>query len=75
MVEKSATFGMQPRSQILTGIGLWILQHARARALRWYNRFLPLAAYLQKPLAFAPGLIAGAQVDEILVVCRRKRRL
>lgn len=74
VVEKSATFGMQPRSQLLVGMGLWMLQHARTRALRLYNRFLPLTLYFQKPLAFAPGLIDGAQVDEILVVCRRKRR-
>jgi SAM-dependent methyltransferase len=74
VLEKSAAFGMQPKSRLLVGVGLWMLQHARARSLRWYNRFLPWAIYFQKPLAFAPGLIGRARVDEILVVCRRRRR-
>lgn len=75
LLEQSATFGMQPKSRFLLTLGLWMLNHARSRALRWYNRVLPLAVYFQKPLAFAPGLIDGTRVDEIVVVCRRRKRL
>lgn len=71
VLEKSAAFGMQPKSRLLVSVGLWMLKHARARALRWYNRFLPVAIYFQKPLAFAPGLIDTLGVDEVVLVCRR----
>jgi len=74
VLERSATFGMQPKSRLLVGLGLWMLKHARARALWWYNRVLPLVVYLQKPLAFAPGLIDTAGVDDIVAVCRRRAR-
>jgi SAM-dependent methyltransferase len=75
VLEQSATFGMQPKSRFLVRVGMWMLQHARTRALRWYNRVLPWAIYFQKPLAFAPGLIDGTRVSEVVVVCRRKKRL
>ena len=40
--------------------------------MRWYNRFLlPLGLLLQRRLAWAPGLIDVAKVDELLLVCRR----
>ena len=38
----------------------------------WYNRvFMPLGLRLQKNLSFAAGLIDTADVDEILMVCRK----
>jgi SAM-dependent methyltransferase len=72
VVERSAAFGMQPRSSRLVDIGMWWLLHHRERAMWWYNRaFMPLGLWFQKELQLAPGLIATDNVDEILLVCRR----
>jgi SAM-dependent methyltransferase len=72
VVERSALFGMQPRSTPLVDIGMWWLKHHREQALWWYNRlFMPLGLRFQKVLELAPGMIAPDAVDEILLVCRR----
>ncbi|PJA81215.1 MAG: hypothetical protein CO149_00170 [Nitrospirae bacterium CG_4_9_14_3_um_filter_51_5] len=43
--------------------------------MRWDNGlFLPLGLFLQRRLVWAPGLIDAANVDELLLVCRRRRR-
>ena len=74
-VERSAVFGMQPRSSRLLDLGMWYLTHQRERALWWYNRvFMPLGLRFQKQLSFGAGLIDTAQVDEVLMVCRRQPR-
>jgi SAM-dependent methyltransferase len=71
-VERSAVFGMQPRSSHITDIGMWWLKHRREGALWWYNKLImPLGLRLQKELQLAPGMIATDAVDEILLVCRR----
>lgn len=75
VVERSAVFGMQPASSRLVDIGMWWLSHHREQALWWYNRaFMPLGLRFQKELQLAPGMIATAEVDEILLVCRRTAR-
>lgn len=72
LVERSAAFGMQPRSSRLVDIGMWWLLHHRERAMWWYNRvFMPLGLRFQKQLRFAPGMMATDNVDEILLVCRK----
>lgn len=72
LVEKSAVFGMQPRSSRLVDIGMWWLTHRRERAMWWYNQvFMPLGLRFQKELRLAPGMIATGGVDEILLLCRR----
>jgi SAM-dependent methyltransferase len=72
-IERSAVFGMQPKSARLTELGLWWLAHHRERALWWYNRlFMPIALRRQRELRLRPGMIAADAVDEILVVCRRR---
>jgi SAM-dependent methyltransferase len=71
-VERSAVFGMRPRSSRLAGIGVWCLIHQRERAMWWYNRLLPLWARFGKRLAFSPGMIDTQQVDEVLLVCRKE---
>jgi SAM-dependent methyltransferase len=72
VVERSAAFGMKPRSPRLVAFGMWWLLHHRERALWWYNRaFMPLGLRRQKDLLLEPGMIATAEVDEILLVCRR----
>ena len=75
MLEQSAGFGMQPRSGWLLDFAVWGLTRQPVQAMRWYNRlFLPLGLFLQKPLAWTSGLMDVANVDELLLVCRRRGR-
>ena len=75
VLEQSAGFGMQPRSGWLLDFAVWGLTHKRVQAMRWYNGlFLPLGLFLQRRLAWASGLIDVANVDELLLVCRRGSR-
>ena len=75
MLERSAGFGMQPRSGWLLDFAVWGLAHHRVQAMRWYNGlFLPLGLFLQRRLAWASGLIDVANVNELLLVCRRGGR-
>jgi len=72
VVEQSATFGMAPRSRLLMRFAAWGLRHKRALAMRWYNAaFLPIGLRLQRPLAFAPGMIDATDVGEVVLVCRQ----
>ena len=74
-VERSALFGMQPRSSRLVDTGMWWLTHHRERAMWWYNRaFMPLGLLFQKEVRVDAGMIATDEVDEILLVCRRRHR-
>jgi SAM-dependent methyltransferase len=71
-VERSAVFGMQPKSSRVLDLGMWWLTHQRERAMRWYNRvFMPLGLRFQRRLDVHTGIIATDQVDEILMVCRK----
>jgi len=72
-VERSAVFGMQPRSSRLVDAGMWWLVHHRERAMWWYNRvFMRVALWSQEELSFSPGLLPTAGVDEVFLVCRRE---
>ncbi len=72
-VERSAVYGMQPRSSRLLDLGTWWLVNHRERALWWYNRaFMPLGLWFQKKLEFGAGLIDTERVDEVLLVCRKE---
>lgn len=74
-LEQSAVFGMQPKSGWLLDFAVWGLTHKPVQAMRWYNGlFLPLGLFLQRPLAWSAGLTDVANVDEILLVCRRDVR-
>src|SRR5262245_2511996 len=76
VVERSATFGMEPRSRLLLRLAAWGLQHRRDRAMQWYETVLmPLGLRLQRPLAFAPGMIDTTNVGEIMLVCCRRGRI
>lgn len=70
-IERSAVFGMQPRSSLLLDLGMWFLKHRRERSMRWYNRVMPYTMRLQKPLQLHEGLINTDGVGEILFVCKR----
>jgi SAM-dependent methyltransferase len=72
VIERSAAYGMQPKSSRLLDIGQWYLTHKRERAMWWYNRvFMPLGLRFQRPLAIGDGLIDTTGIDEILLVCRK----
>jgi SAM-dependent methyltransferase len=72
-VERSAVFGMQPRSSRLVDLGMSWLLYDRERAMWWYNRvIMQLGLLLQKKLRLEPGMIATDAVDEILLVCRKR---
>ena len=73
-LERSAIYGMQPRSRLLSRMGAWWLTRRREQAMRWYNRVLmPLGLRFAGPLRLAPGLVDVTRVDEILLVCRKDR--
>ena len=72
-VEQSAVYGMRPKASRLYDFGMWFLTHRRAHAMWWYNRVLmPLGVRFQKALALTQGMIPTEDVDEILLVCRKR---
>lgn len=73
VVERSAVYGMQPKSSKLLDVGLWFLVNQRERALWWYNNvFMPLGVRFQGKLDLVPGMIDTQGVDEVLLVCRKR---
>jgi SAM-dependent methyltransferase len=71
-IDRSAMFGMEPRSGKLLDFAVWGLTKRPAQAMRWYNAvFLPLGLLLQPRLALTPALLDVANVGEVLLVCRR----
>ena len=72
-VESSAVYGMQPKSSRLLDFGMWWLTHHRERAMWWYNRvMMPLGVRFQKKLSLQPGMLDATDVDEVLLVCRKR---
>jgi SAM-dependent methyltransferase len=73
-IEGSAVYGMQPKSSRILDLGIWWLTHRREQAMWWYNRvFMPLTVRFQKKLSLRPGMIDAADVDEVLLVCRKQQ--
>lgn len=71
-IERSAMFGMEPRSGKLLDFAVWGLTKRPVQAMRWYNAvFLPLGLLLQPRLALTPALLDVSHVGEVLLVCRR----
>jgi len=75
VIERSAVYGMQPKSGWLLDLGSWYLTHQRERAMWWYNRVLPFSLRFQGKLALQDGLIETDGVDEVLLVCRKRASL
>ena len=72
-LERTAVFGMEPRSRWLMSFAAWGLTKRRAQALRWYNALLlPIGLLTQGRLRWEPGLIDVAGVGEMLLACRRR---
>jgi SAM-dependent methyltransferase len=73
-VERSAVYGMKPKSSAVVDLGMRLLEKHRERSMWWYrNLLMPLSLRFQKKLEFHPGLIPTEQVDEVLLVCRKTR--
>ena len=71
-IERSAMFGMEPRSGKLLDFAVWGLTKRPVQAMRWYNAvFLPLGLLLQPRLTLTPALLDVSTVGEVLLVCRR----
>jgi SAM-dependent methyltransferase len=72
-VEQSGAFGMQPNSEHVLDFVVWSFRHNRRRALWWYARvILPIALRFQTKLDTRPGIIDSENLDEILLVCRKR---
>jgi SAM-dependent methyltransferase len=71
-VDRTAVFGMEPRSRWLLDFAVWGLTKRRVQALRWYNAvFLPLGLLMQRRLEWGTGLIDVRGIGELLLACRR----
>jgi SAM-dependent methyltransferase len=71
-IERTAVFGMEPRSKWLLDFAVWGLTKRRVQALRWYNALvLPLGLLMQRRLEWGTGLIDVDGVGELLLACRR----
>ena len=73
-IERSAVYGMQPRSSKLLDLGMWFMERHRQRAMWWYNNvFMPLGLRFQKPLRLESGFLAAPGMDEVFLVCRKSQ--
>lgn len=72
-IERSAVYGMQPRSPRLTDFGIRCLVRRPERAVWYWSRiFMPLGIWFQSRLRVQPGLIDLQGVDEAIFVCRKR---
>jgi SAM-dependent methyltransferase len=72
-LERTAVFGMEPKSGWLLDLAVWGMTKRREKALRWYNSvFLPLGLFMQRRLEWGDGLVDVANVGELLLACRRR---
>ena len=72
-VRRSAAYGMQLESRMITRVGLWFLKYFSRMALSWYNKFVfPRQLKKQQPLIFQPGIIQDPQVDEVVMECVKR---
>lgn len=72
--ERSAPFGMRPRSSSLASIAMDLLARHPVQGFWCYNNLLlPLALKRQKPLQLEDGFEASSQFDDLLLLCRRSR--
>jgi SAM-dependent methyltransferase len=75
-LEQSATYGMQPPGSYWMRLAKWYLTHRRTRAMFWYNWVgMPVAMLCQKPLHLVSGLAESPDASEVILVCRRQRRI
>lgn len=74
VIERSAPFGMRPRSSSLASFGMDLLARHPVQGCWCYNNvLLPLAIKRQKPLKLYSGVVASDRFDDLLLLCRRSR--
>jgi SAM-dependent methyltransferase len=74
-VSGTAAYGMQPRSPFVVWIGIFWLTYLRTFAIWWYDRIIVhFGARFQTALALTPGMMDVAEVDELLVACKKTAR-
>ncbi len=74
-LQTSAPYGMQPKCTFFSELGAWWLSRHFEIAMHYHNRYIfPLALKLQKKLSFKAGLACDDNIDEVLVICRRRPR-
>lgn len=72
VIERSAPFGMRPRSSSLASTAMGLLARHPVEGFWVYNNLLfPLAIKGQKPLKLHDGVVASGQFDDVLLLCRR----
>jgi SAM-dependent methyltransferase len=70
--ERSAAFGMRPRWSWLASLGMDLLARHPRRGCWCYNKILlPWAIMRQHPLRLTEGVVAAADIDDLLLLCRR----
>lgn len=71
-IERSAFYGMAPKSRWLLEIGAKFVRHHPQESVREYARWIgPMGVWFQRPLEFREGLVVTDGVDEVILVCRR----
>ncbi|MGJ8653194.1 MAG: class I SAM-dependent methyltransferase [Opitutaceae bacterium] len=70
-VERSCSYGMQPKSNWLVSWAMNYMKKNPERAMAYYNRiFMPIGLFFQKPMQFNAGLAGTATADEVFMICR-----
>lgn len=73
VIERSAAYGMQPKSSRLKDFGIRCLVRRPERAVWYWSKiFMPLGICFQSRLHVQSGLIDLRGVDEAIFVCRKQ---
>ena len=68
--EQSAVYGMMPKRQWITTLGMQVLLHLPGLAMKFYNTlFFPMILRKQEVLEFHEGLIDDPHVAELIIEC------
>lgn len=71
-VKQSAIYGMMPKRQWITTLGMQILLHVPGFAMKFYNTlFFPMILRRQSVLEFQEGLIDNPGVVELIIECSK----
>lgn len=73
-VKQSAIYGMMPKRQWITSLGMMILLHVPGFAMKFYNfLFFPLILRKQAVLEFHEGFIENPGVVELIIECAKTK--
>ncbi len=72
-IERSAVYGMAPKSKWLLELGSRFMRHRPRESVREYARWInPVGIWFQRPLELRMGFQVADGVDEVILVCRRR---